>query len=155
MKMSNGVRPTLMNQVSIGLPNLWTKESIISPSLGCINVELRRHDIKIAEECDRYVVREQFVCIAQQPVKPAKLVFELGSRDRIPVGEIETSDQYPVDRRLDVSAMAVIRISRQSPAGEDWRSAPCEDSDTIPTLLTVPNRRVAGLLQFALRKTIS
>jgi hypothetical protein len=56
MKVPDGVRPTLIDQVGISFSHLRTKEGVISPSLGCVHIELCRHDVKVAYECNRHVV---------------------------------------------------------------------------------------------------
>lgn len=64
VKVPDGVRPTLIDQVGKGVSDFWTKEGVISPPFGGVNVELCWHDIKIAYERDRHTVREKLVCMA-------------------------------------------------------------------------------------------
>ena len=41
MKMPDGIRPTLRDQICIGLPHLWPEQSVITPALRFVNVENR------------------------------------------------------------------------------------------------------------------
>src|SRR4051794_2372384 len=79
-----------------------------------------------------------------QPFQPRKFIFELGPRLRIPVGRIDAADQDAADRRLDVAALLVRRISGKRVARDDRLSAPGKDANAIPSLLALPDRVIAG-----------
>jgi hypothetical protein len=46
-----------------------------------------------------------------QLTEPAQLVIERAGR-RISVGQIQATNQHPINRRLDVAAMRIIQIAR-------------------------------------------
>ena len=56
----------------------------------------------------------------------------------------QAPENCAVDRRLDVAAMGVGRIARQPPANFHRLGVPRQDRDAVPTLLTMPDRTVAG-----------
>lgn len=95
---------------------------------------------------------EQFVGVPGQALDPAQLVVEFWSRCRIAIGQIEAADQDTVYGRLDVAAMGVVIVSRKAAPGLDRLGTACEDSDTVPTLLTVPDSTVAGVPDSGLRE---
>jgi hypothetical protein len=49
-----------------------------------------------------------------QSIEPVQLVIEPRAGGRIAVGQIQATDQYSVDRRLDVAAVRIIWIPRQA-----------------------------------------
>ena len=47
------IGPALIEQALISLPDLWSEQRVIVPSLRTVDVEFRRHDIEVADENDR------------------------------------------------------------------------------------------------------
>ena len=80
--------------------------------LRLINIEFGGHHIEIAGEHDRHTGREELRGVRGQSIEPAQLVIEPRAGGRIAVGQIQATDQYSVDRRLDVAAVRIIWIAR-------------------------------------------
>ena len=75
--------------------------------------------------------------MSRQPLEPAQLVVELRPRCGIAVGKNEAADQYAIDGRLDVAAVAVVGITRYVPPGLDRLRSSGEDGDAVPALLAM------------------
>ena len=54
----------------------------------------------------------QFPRMTDQPLKPGKLIVELRPRLRIAVRRVNAANDYPVDRGLDIAALAVAIIAQ-------------------------------------------
>src|SRR5262249_57688908 len=73
-----------------------------------------------------------------------EVVLELRAGGRVAVREVEAADADASDRRLEVPAVHVLRVARQSPHRLRQLTAPRHDGDPVPALLSVPDRVVAG-----------
>jgi hypothetical protein len=71
-----------------------------------------------------------------QPLEPARLVVELRTGRRVAVRQIQASDQNAVDRRLDVAAVSVVGIARETAVGLYRIGAAGENGDTIAATST-------------------
>lgn len=78
-----------------------------------------------------------------QPLEPAPLEVEIRSGSRIAVRQIQAGEQHAVDRGLDVAALRIVRLTRQSAPGFMDRADPAEDGDPVPTPLAMPDRTIA------------
>src|SRR5271166_6449047 len=145
MLLAHGIGPALGDEPSERVPHLGPEESIIDPALGLIDVEVGRYDVVVAGENDRRARRQEVFGVLCQTLKPAQLVVELRARRRVAVRQIKAADQHAVDRRLDIAAICVVRITRKSSTCFDGIRAACEDGDAIPAFLAMPDRAVAGL----------
>ena len=52
--------------------------------------------------------------MGNEAFKPGQFVIEFGSRLRIPIGEVDRSDQNSLNSRFDVASLVIFRISRQA-----------------------------------------
>ena len=89
-----------------------------------------------------------------QSIEPTQLVIELRAGGRIAVGQIQATDQYSVDCRLDVAAVRIIWIPRQAAPRFCWRFAARKYSDAVPALLAMPDRALTGFPDRGLGKFI-
>jgi len=112
MKCPHRISPALRKQAMERLLDLGPEQRIIDPALRLINVEFGGHHIEIAGEHDGHTCRKKLRGVPIQPIEPAQLVIELGTGRRISVGQIQATNQYPIDCRLDVAAVRIIRIAR-------------------------------------------
>src|SRR5690606_1222212 len=80
----------------------------------------------------------------------AQLVVQLRPGRRVAVRRIEAANQHALHGSLDVTAVAILRICGQSPAGLDRIGIAGEDGDTVPAPLAVPYGAVTGPLDQAL-----
>src|SRR4051794_12073183 len=148
------VRPALFYKPTVGVPHLGPKQRVINPALRRIDVELRRHDVVIAGEHDWLAACEQRLRVLRQPVKPAQLVVEFETGRGIAVRQVETSDNYAVDRRLDIPAVRVVELAGQTPADLYRLGAARQDRNAVPAFLPVPNRAVTGTLDRGFRELL-
>src|SRR5690606_23401256 len=86
--------------------------------------------------------------------EPRQLVIELRPRRRVPIGQVEASNQHLADRRLDIAAVAVVGITRQLAPCYLRLLAPSQNGDPIPALLPLPNRPITRLLDGSLGKLL-
>ena len=56
--------------------------------------------------------RHEFGGVGNEALKPGQLVIEFRSRLRIPIGEVDGSDQDSLNRRFNVASLMIFRISR-------------------------------------------
>src|SRR4029079_3591000 len=55
MKLSDGVRPTQPDEVRIGLTNFGTKESVVAPAFGGIDIKVGRDGVEVAGKNDGHL----------------------------------------------------------------------------------------------------
>ena len=108
----------------------------------------------VAGEDDWGSCRQQVDRMGRQALEPAQLVVELRAGRRIAVRQVEATDEHAVDRRFDISAVHVGRVARQAPPGFLRLLPARQDRDTVPALLTMPDRAVAGVAKRALGEFI-
>ena len=154
MQLAEGVRPALGDEIGIGLPDLRAEQCIVAPALRCVDVEIGRHDVEIADQRHRKAKRQQIGGIGLEPLEPTQLVVEFRAGRRIAVRQVQAADQDAVDGGLDVAAVGVVRIARQSASREDRRRVPGEDGDAVPAFLSMPDSLVTRLLKLASRKAV-
>ena len=66
-----------------------------------------RHDVVVASQHDGHAGRHEFGGVGNQAFKPGQLVVEFRSGLRIPVREVDGSDQDAIYRRLDVACLMI------------------------------------------------
>jgi len=66
----------------------------------------------------RGAARHEFGGMGNEALKPGQHVVEFRSRLRIPVGEVDGSDQDSLNSRFDVAGLVIFRIPRQACAGQ-------------------------------------
>ena len=86
---------------------------------------------------------EQGLRVRGKSFEPFHLVIELGAGARVAVGQVEASNDYAVDRRFQIPALCRVGIARESTAGLDRPADTAKDRNTVPALLTVPDRFIA------------
>src|SRR5580704_17232835 len=74
-----------------------------------------------------------------EAIKPGQLVAEFRSWLRIPVGEVDGSDQHSLNSRFDIAGLVILGISRQDCAGQHGSVVSREDGHSIPGTLPVPD----------------
>ena len=154
MQLADGVGPALGEKVRIGFPDLRAEQRIVAPALRRINVEIRRHDIEIADQRGGKIEGQKVGRVGLQPLEPTQLVVEFGTWRRIAVRQVEAADQDAVDGGLDIAAVAVVGIAGQAAARQDRGCIPGEDRDTVPTFLSMPDGLVSHSLKFAPGKAL-
>jgi hypothetical protein len=123
VKRAQGVGPTLRDELAKSFADLDAEQRVVDPSLWFVDVEFGRHHVIIAGEHDRRAAREKLGAMRDQPLKPTQLEVEFLASKRIAVRQVQAADQQAVDRRLDVSAMQVVLVARESASGLDQRLA--------------------------------
>ena len=78
--------------------------------------------------------------------------FERLAGRRIAIGQVQATDQDPIDRRLDIPAVRIIQIARESAACLHRRSAARQYGDTVPALLALPDCAITGFPDRRLRE---
>src|ERR1700751_2542242 len=89
-----------------------------------------------------------------QPLEPAELEAEFLALCWIAVRQVQAADKQAVDRGLDVSAVRVVLVARESAARLDQRLAARKNRDSVPAPLALPDRLVARRAHGALRKRL-
>ena len=77
--------------------------------------------------------------MGNEALKPGQLVVEFRSRLRIPIGEVDGSDQDSLNSRFDVAGLVIFWISWQACAGQHGSVVSREDGHSIPGTLPVPD----------------
>ena len=90
----------------------------------------------------------------RQAFQPPQFVVELRAGRWIAVGQIEASYAYAIDTRLNIAAVYVSWIAGQAATMLDRIGATREDCDTIPALLPMPDRTIAGFANSGFRKLL-
>src|SRR5882672_12452630 len=83
--------------------------------------------------------RHEFGGMGNEALKPGQLVVEFRSRLRIPVGEVDGSDQDSLNSRFDVAGLVIFGISRQACAGQHGNMVPRKNGHTVPGTLPLPD----------------
>ena len=144
MRRPHRISPALREQTMESLTDLGPEQGIVNPALRLIDVEFGGHHIEIAGEHDGHTGRKELRSVRGQSIEPAQLVIELRAGGRISVRQIQATNQHPIDRRLDVAAVRVIRIAGQAATRFRRRPAARKYGNAVPALLAVPDRAVAG-----------
>lgn len=152
--LPDGVRPSLVQQFGEGRPARRLKERVFLPGPAAVDVRLGRHDVIVARQNDRRIKVDQTPGVTVQAVEPGQLVIELGTGLRIAVRQVEAADQHPIDCGLDVSALFVGEVARQTSAGQDGRTAAAQDRHAVPAVLAAPDGMVTRLADRSLRKLL-
>src|SRR6267143_2071115 len=87
----------------------------------------------------RGAARHEFGGMGNEALKPGQLVVEFRSRLRIPVGEVDGSDQDSPNSRFDVACLVIFRISRQACTGQHRSVISHENSHAVPRTLPLPD----------------
>ncbi|SEI00838.1 hypothetical protein SAMN05216228_101541 [Rhizobium tibeticum] len=148
------IHPPLPDELGIGSPDLGAEQGIVPPTLRCVNVQISRHDIIVADQQNGHFELKQLGRIGLQALKPSKLVFELWAWSRIAVRKIEAADQQAVYHGLDIASVSVVRIAGKAAPRQDWQCAPCQDGNAVPALLAVPYSLISGASKFVARKSL-
>src|SRR5882672_11447233 len=83
--------------------------------------------------------RHEFGGMGNEALKPGQLVVEFRSRLRIPIGEVDGSDQDSLNSGFDVAGLVIFRISRQTCAGQHGSVVSRENRHAVPGTLPVPD----------------
>ncbi len=86
MQVAQGIRPTLPAEPAEGLPHLDSKQRIVDPSLGLVDVALGRNHVVVPSQHDRGGALGMLGRMRDQPLEPAQLVVELGTGVGVAVG---------------------------------------------------------------------
>src|SRR4029077_1669360 len=98
-----------------------------------------RHDVIVTGQHHGCAARHEFGGVSNEALKPGQLVIEFRSRLRIPIREVDGSDQDSLNRRFNVASLMVFRISWQACAGQYGRVVPRENGHAVPGTLPLPN----------------
>src|SRR4030081_3401866 len=120
MKHSNRVRPTLIEQPMIGRSRLRSEQRIVYPTFGFVDVYVCGNHVVIAGENDRGISPHKLIGTQCQPLEPPQLVVELGSRCRIAVWKIQTSDNESANACFNIAAVEVSERARHPAVRFDW-----------------------------------
>jgi hypothetical protein len=77
--------------------------------------------------------------VGNEALKPGQLVIEFRSSLRIPVGEVEGSDQDSLNSRFNVASLMIFRISRQACAGQRLNVVSRENGHALPGTFPLPD----------------
>jgi len=77
--------------------------------------------------------------MGKEALKPAQFVVEFRSRLRIPIGEVNGSDQDSLNGRFDVGSLMIFRISRQTCASQHGSVVSRENGHAVPRALPLPD----------------
>src|SRR5437016_11386936 len=77
--------------------------------------------------------------MGNEALKPCQLVIEFWSRLRIPIWEVDGSDQKSVNSGLDVAGLAIFTISRQVCTGQHRSAVSRENGHPVPGTLPLPD----------------
>src|SRR4029079_16321642 len=80
-----------------------------------------------------------------EPLEPAKLVIKFRAGCGVAVRQIEAANDHDADRRLDITALRIVRIAGKSATGLHGGAAASEDRHAVPALLPMPDRAIAGV----------
>ena len=77
--------------------------------------------------------------MGDEAFKPGQLVIEFRSRLRIPIGEVDGSDQDSLNSGFDVAGLVIVRISRQACASQYGSMVSRKNSYAVPGPLPLPD----------------
>ena len=77
--------------------------------------------------------------MGNKALKPGQLVVEFRSRLRIPVGEVDGSDQDSPNSRFDVAGLVIFRVSRQACTGQHGSVVSRKNGHAVPGTLPLPD----------------
>ena len=97
------------------------------------------HDIVVTGQHYGGSARHEFGGVGNQALKPCQLVIEFRSRLRIPIGEVDGSDQDSLNRRFNVASLMIFKISRQTCACHYRDVVSRENGDAVPGALPLPD----------------
>src|SRR6185295_12262030 len=142
VQLAQRIDPALREQPLICVARLRLQQRIFLPALRIVDVEVRRDDVVVAEQHDRLARRIQRLRVLDQPLEPLELVFELRTRLRIAVGQIQAADDDAAHFRFDVAAVRIVGIAGQTAADLDRVRALRENRHAVERGLAVPDRAI-------------
>jgi hypothetical protein len=154
MQAPNGVGPALFQQPLIRLARRGLQQGVLFPGRRVVDVEIGGHDIEVATEHHRLLRPIQRLRMRVQPLEPLQLVVELRPRLRIAVRQVNARDTQPVNVRLDVPTVCVIRIAGQAAADLYRLDASGENRHAVPRQLPMPDAAIPDIAKRGCRKTI-
>src|ERR1700722_7650022 len=103
-----------------------------------------RYDVVVTGQHHGCSTRHEFGGVGNQALKPGQLVIEFRSRLRIPIREVDGSDQDSLNRRFNVASLPIFRImpfriSRQACAGLHANLVSRENGPAVPGALALPD----------------
>jgi hypothetical protein len=104
-----------------------------------IDVLRCRHDIVVTGQHHGRAARHELGGMGNEALKPGQLVIEFRSRLRIPIGEVDGSDQDSLNRRFNVTSLIIFRISRQACSGQHGNVVSRENGHAVPGALPMPD----------------
>src|SRR3984957_12518967 len=139
MQPPHRVSPALSQQTRKGLAAFGLDQRVVIQRSSRIDVLRCRHDIVITGQHHGGTARHEFGGMGNEALEPGQLVVELRSRLRIPVGEVDRSDQDSLNSRFDVAGLVICRITRQACAGQHGSVVSCENGHAVPGTLPLPD----------------
>ena len=109
-------------------------------------------DIVVTGRHHGRAARHEFGGVGNEALKPGQLVIEFRSGLRIPIGEVDGSDQDSLNRRFNVASLMIFRIlisrimifriSRQTCASQHGNVVSRENGHAVPGAFPLPDRFV-------------
>ncbi|ESY86451.1 hypothetical protein X741_33120 [Mesorhizobium sp. LNHC229A00] len=154
MDAPDRIDPAILKHPGIGLPTLGKVHRISKPSSRRYSINRGWNNIIVSAQHGRCALFEEATPVADQAVEPTQLVVKLGTRGRISVWQIETTDDESADLRLDIAAMAVIRVAGKPASTLDGARSASEDSDAVVGFLAVPDCTIPSVADRLGRKLL-
>ncbi|KRB31029.1 hypothetical protein ASD99_21745 [Mesorhizobium sp. Root695] len=105
------IYPAVLKHLGIGLTTLGKVNRIANPSSRHHGINRSWNDIVVSTQHGRRSRCKQILAVANQALEPAQLVVELGTGCGVSVWQVKTADNEPANVRLDIAAMAVVRVA--------------------------------------------
>src|SRR3984957_3140071 len=139
MQPPHRVCPALSQQTRKGLAAFGLDQRVVIQRSSRIDVLRCRHDVVVTGQYYGGAAGHEFGGVGNEALKPCQLIVEFRSRLRIPVGEVDGSDEHSLNSRFDVAGLVIFRISRQGCAGQHGSLVSRENGHAVPGTLPLPD----------------
>src|SRR5260221_13630589 len=134
-----GVGPALCDKRMEGCADLGPEEGVIHPFLRFVDVFFGRHDVVIPGQDHGFAGCEEIGCVSRESLEPIHFVVEFWTGGGVAIWQVKAADCDTIDCRLDITAVTIFGVAREDSPELLWLSAACQDGDTVPTLLAMPD----------------
>jgi len=139
------VDPALGDQIRESLTHFRDEQSVLYPTLGFVNVEVRRNDVVVPGQDHGSVNSDEPSGMGLQPIEPCELVIELGTGPRVAIGRVETTDEHAIHGSFDIATVGIACAPGEAAPGFLRLALARQDGDAVPALLPEPNGAVASV----------
>ena len=144
---AESIGPPLQEEALKALAALGLEQSVFNPGARVVNIKIGRDDVEISGQGHGVSRLTEGIGVGNQAAEPFQFVIKLRAGLRISIGQVEAADEHSIDRRLQIAAVGIGFVARQTPSGLNGIGASGQNRHAVPGLLAMPKGSVPGVLE--------